>query len=151
MPDIKRSSITNLTLALCFRDHPDNRRSCSSLVTQFQQGWRETLPSSSMSLLCSFYPLGFHQEAQLETWLLSKEIAFPCSCGPSGTLYPTLWAEKLLWPGLRHIPLFLWPAWPEVDSILVASGWKDWLLISLQLLPAVNLICSIPCLIPPNP
>lgn len=119
-------------LPAAFRTIQTTESCVSSLVTQAQQGWCETLPYSSMSLHCSFYS-GFQQEAQLETWLLSKEVPFPCSCGPSGTVYPNLWAA-LAWS--QPYPSF--PCLAELDSILLPSGWKDWLLISLQLLPAAN-------------
>lgn len=82
MPNIKGKSITHLGLDSCFQDRPDNKRIFffSSPVRQTPAGVvRKT--SRWWEGACLLLPLltcpGFHQEAQLETWLLCKESPFP--------------------------------------------------------------------------
>lgn len=88
----------------------------------------------------------------METWLFSKDSPFPCSCGPSGAVYPNLWAEKLHSPGLSHIPPLL-ACLARVYQHLV-SLWLERLaphFLAATASSKHDLICIIPCLIPPNP
>lgn len=92
----------------------------SSLVTQAQQGWCQTLPSSGINLLCSFYSPGFHQEASWRHGSSARRFPSPAAVAHQA-LYIQTCGQRSCASLVSAISLLSSPAWPEVDSIFPVS------------------------------